>query len=224
MKFNKFSSLAISSALAVSSLAMVPGVASAEVSATLTLSNMYLWRGQNLTPDGPAISGSLDYGNDSGFYAGVWTINETGGHETDLYAGFAGEAGAFSYDVSYWAYLYPEDGDKLGDNWFSDIVLAGGIGDFGVAFYIADETQGGADATYYTLDYTIGDFNFLYGGWDLDDTTANEYSHITLGYSYSDNLSFAVSIASGDSGFNAGDDGYVEEDPLFVVTYNVPLK
>ena len=81
MKFNKFSSLAFSSALAISSLAMVPGVASAEVSANVAVSNMYLWRGVNLSPDGGVVSGGLDYAHDSGFYAGVWTSSEEGGHE-----------------------------------------------------------------------------------------------------------------------------------------------
>lgn len=228
MQLSKFSTLAISTAVAAASFTMVPTTASAEVSASLTLSNMYLWRGQNLTPDGPAISGSLDYGHESGFYAGIWTINETGGHETDLYAGFSGEAGAFSYDVSYWLYLYPENNDistttpgsdDLSDNTLSDIVLSGSIADFTATFYIAEETQGAADATYYTLDYTMGAYNILYGAWDIDAVGADEYTHIVLSYAYSDNLSFAVSKASADLAV-----GGVEEDPLFVVTYNVPLK
>ena len=110
MKLNKLSTVTVASALAVSSFALLPSVASAETSASLTLSNMYLWRGVNLTPDAPAISGSLDYAHESGAYLGVWTTNEDDGIETDLYVGFAGEAGDFSYDISYWAYLYPEEG------------------------------------------------------------------------------------------------------------------
>jgi uncharacterized protein (TIGR02001 family) len=219
MNLKKYAPYAVSLSLLSAGLA-APTVASAEVSASLSLANMYLWRGQNLTPDGPQISGSLDYAHDSGLYAGIWATNETGGHETDLYVGFAGEAGGFSYDVSYWYYLYPEDGtapnDGLGDTSLSDIVLSGGMADFTVTFYIAEETQGGPDAIYYTLDYTIGDVNLLYGGWDVD-APGGEYSHVQVSYSYSENLTFAVSVASDDT---AG----VEEDPLFLVSYSVPLS
>ena len=227
MNLKKFAPLAVSFSLLAGGLT-APSIASAEVSASLALSNMYFWRGQNLTPSEPAISGSLDYANDSGFYAGVWGTNEgVVGLETDVYFGFAGEAGGFSYDVSYWAYLYPEsvDGtgsDSLGDTMLSDIVLSGGFADFAVTLYIAEETQGGPDATYYTLDYTTGKYNILYGAWDIDDSAANEYSHFTLTYSYSDNLSFAVSMASNDSGFDPGAGG-ITENPLFIVTYSVPL-
>ncbi len=62
--------------------------ANAETSASFSASNMYLWRGQNLTPNGGQIAGSLDYGHSSGAYAGIWTSTETGGHETDLYLRF----------------------------------------------------------------------------------------------------------------------------------------
>lgn len=225
MKLNKFSTLAISTTLATASLAMVPGVASAETSATLTLSNMYLWRGVNLTPDGPAISGSLDYANESGFYTGVWATNETGGHETDLYAGFAGEAGAVSYDVSYWYYLYPEDVSGAGsrdltDNDLSEVVIGLGVGDFGAGLYISADTlePTGSDYVYYTLDYTAGPVNLLYGAWTYDDAGNDEYSHVTVTYSYNDDLSFGISVAQDDIPDN------VETDPLFVVTYNVPIK
>ena len=218
MNLKKYAPYAVSLSLLGAGLT-APTVASAELSANLDLANMYLWRGTNLTPDGPAISGGLEYGHESGLYAGVWTINETGGHETDLYVGFGGEAGGFSYDVSYWAYLYPEDGtapnDGLGDTYLSDIVLSGGMGDFTVTLYIAEETQGAPDAMYYTFDYTIGSVNLLYGGWD-NDAPNSEYSHVQVSYSYSDNLTFAVSVASDDG---AG----VEEDPLFLVSYSVPL-
>jgi len=225
MKLNKLSAASIAATVAIGSFSMLPGMAQAETSASLTLSNMYLWRGQNLTPDGPAISGSLDYSHESGMYAGVWGTNETGGTETDLYVGFAGEASGFSYDVSYWYYLYPEDVDgttgakvDLMDNALSEIVLGAGYSDFGVTLYMSGETQGGSDYMYYTLDYTVGKYNILFGAWTFDDAGNNEYSHVTLTYSYNDNLSFAVSVAQEDI-VDA-----VETDPLFLVSYSVPLN
>ena len=109
MNLKKIAPLAASLSLLSGGLAM-PGVASAEVSANVAVSNMYLWRGVNLSPDGGVVSGGLDYANESGFYAGIWASSEEGGHETDVYLGFAGEAGDFSYDIGYIYYMYPEDG------------------------------------------------------------------------------------------------------------------
>lgn len=217
----KLTPIALAVALATGGVA-VPSIASAEMSANLGLASMYLWRGQNLTPDGPAISGGIEFSGDTGLYGGLWTTNETGGHETDLYVGFGGEAGDFSYDISYWQYLYPEDLDDtdaqvdLGDNTLSDIVLGLGYAGVGLTFYVASETQGGPDATYITLDYSVGDYSFLFGTWDVD-APSSEYSHIQASYAVTDNLSLTVSKASDDG---AG----VEEDPLFVVSYSMPIE
>ena len=213
-------------ALAVSMVAggaVVPSIASAEVSASVGIANMYLWRGQNLTPDGPQVQGGLEYSNDTGVYGGVWMTNETGGHETDLYLGYGGEAGDFSYDVSYWHYLYPEDGGTgtgtgLGDTALSEFVLGAGYADLGVTAYVSSETQGGSDWVYYTVDYTIGDYNILFGAWDFDQAGAGEeYTHLTLTYAFNENLTFGVSVAQEDTV------GGIEEDPLFLVSYNIPL-
>lgn len=225
----KLTPIALAVALATGGVA-VPSIASAEMSANLGLASMYLWRGQNLTPDGPAISGGIEFSGDSGLYGGLWTSNETGGHETDLYVGFGGEVGDFSYDISYWQYLYPEDLDDngtpdvstddaqvdLADNTLSDIVLGLGYAGVGLTFYVASETQGGPDATYITLDYSVGDYSFLFGTWDVD-APNSEYSHIQASYAVTDNLSLTVSKASDDG---AG----VEEDPLFVVSYSMPIE
>jgi len=216
----KISPIALAVSMAVGG-AVVPTIASAEMSANLGIANMYLWRGQNLTPDGPQVSGGIEFSGDTGLYGGLWTSNETGGHETDLYVGFGGEAGDLSYDISYWQYLYPEDTDDLGDqvdlgdNTVSDIVVGLGFAGVGLTFYVASETQGGPDATYITLDYGMGDYSFLFGTWDVD-APDSEYSHIQVSYAVNDNLSLTVSKASDDG---AG----VEEDPLFVVSYSIPL-
>ncbi len=220
----KLTPIALAVALATGGVA-VPGIASAEMSANLGLASMYLWRGQNLTPDGPAISGGIEFSGDTGLYGGLWTTNETGGHETDLYVGFGGEAGDFSYDISYWQYLYPEDDDggdpaietDLGDSTLSDIVLGLGYAGVGLTFYVASETQGGEDSMYTTLDYSMGDYSFLFGTYDFDDPAGDDYSHIQVSYAVTDNLSMTVSKASSDN-------GSTEEDPLFMVSYSMPIE
>ena len=83
MNLKTLSPLALSASIAVSSFAFTP-VAQAEVSASLTLSNMYLFRGKNLSPNASVFAGSLDYANESGIYAGAWTTSADGGHELDL--------------------------------------------------------------------------------------------------------------------------------------------
>lgn len=212
-------------ALAVS-VAMGSGVfaqeAHADVSATLGAANMYLWRGQNLTPNGAQVHGSLDYSNKSGLYAGIWATTETGGHETDLYVGFGSEIKGFSYDISYWKYLYPEDCSgapttcALGDNDASEVVGSIGYGPVTFAAYVAVES-GSDDDKYLTIDASFDKFNILYGWWDLENP-GNEYSHITLSYAATDEISMAVSVLDNDSGFEPETTGNTE-NPLFMVSY-----
>ncbi len=213
--------LAVSAAVAAPML-FGATVAQAEVSATLGAANMYLWRGQNLTPDAPQISGSLDYSHASGFYAGAWMTNEDDGHETDLYLGYGGSIGDFGYDISYWKYLYPEEGRSdsatpapvgLSDSDLSDIVISLSYGPVAFTAYLGAES-GTTKDDYYTLSGEMGKFSALYGSYVGDGANdGSDYQHIQLGYAFNDNVSFAVSKASDDG---AG----VEEDPLFVVSYS----
>ncbi len=215
----KFISVAIASVLSVPA-GMVATPAQAETSASFAASNMYLWRGQNLTPDGGAISGSLDYGHESGFYAGIWTSTETGGHETDLYLGFGGEAGGLGYDISFWEYLYPENGtppmDGLSDTDASELVLGLSYEGFGFGAYMQTDSDNNDD-NYFTLSYEMDKVSFTYGFWDLE-KPGNEYGHLTIGYAATDELSFAISFADND--VPDTDPAAIEEDPLFQVTYS----
>lgn len=216
----KLTPVALATSVALAGMAAVPSVASADTSASFSISNMYLWRGQNLTQDGAAASGSLDYSHDSGMYAGIWTTTETGGTETDFYAGYAGEAGGFSYDVSYWYYMYPEDGNNVdySDNSLSEVVVGLGYGPVTATAYISEETQGSSDYNYFTVDYAIDKFNVQYGWWDYDLAGNNEYSHITVMYAATDELTFGVTKADNDVADTAS--GAVEVDPMFYVSYS----
>lgn len=210
----KLTSIALASAMAMGAMT-IPTVASAEVTANLGISNMYYWRGQNLSPDGGVVSGGIDYSHDSGLYVGGWTTSENGGSETDLFVGFGGEAGGVSYDVSYWKYLYPEDGIQasLGDTDNSEAVLSVGYGPVSATAYINVESDT-ADDNWYEISGTFGDFNLAYGWADPEAELGDDYSYIKLGYAFNDDLSFGVSKASTDLGA-----GGVEESPLFFVSY-----
>lgn len=226
--------LNLTAAAAVAAVVMgtsfvAPGAAQAEVSTTVGVSSMYLWRGLNLTPDGGQVHGSLDYTNASGFYAGAWTTSEQGGHETDLYLGYGGTAGDFSYDISYWNYLYPEDGapnTDLDKNNAAEVILSGSYGPISVGAYIQVDSDNNDD-NYYTVSGSFEKFTILYGFWDYELASANEYSHITLSYQATDEISASISFASNDVGDkisglgtgSAADGNAVETDPLFQIGY-----
>jgi len=216
--------VAIASAMSVSAL-LVATPAVAEVSANVAVSNMYLWRGVNLAQNGGTVSGGLDYAHASGAYAGMWTSSESGGHETDLYLGFSGEASGVGYDIGYIEYLYPEDGtapkNGLSDTDVSELYLSGSYGPVTVGANFVTDSDYDDDA-YYTISGEFGAVTATFGIWDIDDPkSANatpsfggaEYSHLTLDYAATDELTFSVSVASPDV------TDAVEEDPLFVVTY-----
>jgi uncharacterized protein (TIGR02001 family) len=224
----KLTPMVIAGTMAASAFMAVPMAAQADASASVAVSNLYLWRGQNLSPDGGVVSGSLDYSHESGFYAGVWGTSENGGSETDLYLGYGGEIKGFKYDVSYWWYLYPETrtgesafgaGDStqldMSDTDASEYVVSLGYGPGTFTAYIQADSDLDDDK-YFTLSGEFGKFSATYGWWDLENPdAADEYSHITLGFAATDELSFSVSKASSDR----SDDLGVEEDPLFAVTW-----
>jgi len=212
-------------ALTISALT-APITANADVSASMAFSNMYLWRGQNLSPNGAAISGSIDYGHESGFYAGIWTTSEDKGHETDLYLGYGREIGntGFAFDISYWNYLYPEERTDdatpktidLGDSDAAELVFAASFGPATLTYYMQVDDDNDDD-NYITLGVDFLEImNVTYGMWDHEKSGKDEYSHLTFTYSPIDELSFAVSKASSD----LSDDTGVEEDLLYQITYS----
>ena len=104
----------IASTIAAASV-VAPSMAAAEISGSLGIASMYLWRGQDVSAGTANVSGSLDFTTDAGFYAGTWISSAgtavaggTTSTETDFYVGFGGEAGGLSYDLSYITYVYPE--------------------------------------------------------------------------------------------------------------------
>lgn len=215
---SKLSTVALATSMVLGTA--VPTIASAEMTADITVSNMYLWRGQNVG-EGGAVSGTLAYSHDSGFYAGMWTTSEKDGTETDLYFGYAGEFSGISYDVSYWEYLYPEDGAKksgLDEEDLSEVVVGLGYGPVSLGVYFANDTNGGSDYEYFTLGYEHGKFGVIYGWFDYEvDAGNNDYSHITASYAATDELSFSISVL--DNEVPDTDSSALQEDPLFQVSY-----
>ncbi|MBL4797404.1 MAG: hypothetical protein JKY50_08315 [Oleispira sp.] len=205
--------------------------AEVEVAASAAVSNMYLWRGQDLGQDTngttggvPAISGDLTV-SASGAYAGVWTSSgdASNGQEYDLYVGYGMEAGEVALDISYWTYIYPgADNDDIAD--LHEIIASAAFkgASLGVYYNIDQDEDDQTDYFYTTLGYEYNQFSATYGIQTYSDTEDGDYSHINLSYAYNDNLSFTLSqIVSADLD---EDENGLDRSPKVVVTYSLPIE
>jgi hypothetical protein len=199
--------------------------AKAEVSASVGVANMYLWRGYDLGHGTAAVSGDLHVKHDSGAYAGIWgsSGDTSGGTEYDLYGGWGGKVGKVDVDASLWSYVYPDDkgtytndegkpASSPGD--LMDVVVSAGYGPVKATLYEAVAGDDAAESRYASVAYTKGKYSALYG--QHSKKGGDDPGHVQLGYQYNDNLSFAVSQ------FVVGNKN-VDSDPQFLVSYNLPL-
>ncbi|MBX2857392.1 MAG: TorF family putative porin [Cellvibrionaceae bacterium] len=230
--------------------------AQAEVSANLSVSNNYLWRGLTQTTDQPAVSGGVDYSSESGFYAGTWISNVSYGnavspggddfsYEHDLYFGYGGEAGAFTYDVSYLYINYNED--VAFD--FSELVFSLGLGDFSATLNLLAHTEpdeedyvgegggvadfGFGSAFYVSLDYGME----LSDGWSVGFHAGYHEGDFVEAFNFGDqetydyidyNVSFAkeaftLTISQTDLDTTDETDTYNNDDMKFVVAYSFDI-
>jgi uncharacterized protein (TIGR02001 family) len=243
-------SLLASSVAAVLSLGVMPAMAEEVVevegveeasgpnyvSATVGVSNMYLWRGLNLSESGSAgsIYGSLDWSHDLGFYAGVWAASgdESLGTEYDLYAGYTFETGDFSADLMLVNYVYSDtnvdDDGEIIDNeepfasdTGSDMIIT--LGYAGVeGSYTKRIAGGGYDDAYFTLGYSYDAFGLNVGYQqysEYDDRGDADYTHVDLSYAFNDNLSFTVSKVVDRS--KSLEEEEMSDSTLFVVAYDL---
>lgn len=103
-------------ALAFAAVA-VPGLASAQLTANVSLTSNYKFRGQDqdvnrIKAVNLAIQGGFDYSfGDSGFYVGNWnsSVDWLSGNsiEADFYGGYKFKAGEVDLDVGALTYVYP---------------------------------------------------------------------------------------------------------------------
>ena len=114
--------------LAVVAVAALPALASAQLTANVSLTTNYKFRGQDQDVIGkngsikdkavkPALQGGFDYAHESGFYIGNWnsSVNWLAGNslESDIYGGYKFKAGEVDLDVGLLTYIYP--GNSLGN-------------------------------------------------------------------------------------------------------------
>ncbi len=212
-------SIALISALIAGSIAAPSAFAVEGLSANVAVTNNYLWRGLEQTGGDAAVSGGIDYANDSGIYAGTWVSNAWGGTELDLYAGFGADINeSMSYDVGFIYYAYPDADDAD----FSEI--------YG-SFTFTNLTVGVAVLASASLDGTdAGDSVYVSGDYALavgNETEVNFHLGNYSGDFSSDSTDFGVSISKNN--FTLGvsktdfDDGGSSDDMKFYVAYSVDI-
>lgn len=155
----------LASAFVLTGLVGVPAFALADepasphtLTANVSLTSNYVFRGISQTGGEPAIQGGFDYTHASGLYLGTWGSNvgwltefqgyKSGSMELDLYGGYRNSIGPINYDVGMIRYMYPgsknADVGALPGAWTSEIYGSLGWKWFTVKYshYLSDSVFG----------------------------------------------------------------------------------
>ncbi len=228
--------------LALLAGAATAGVAHAEgtVSANVSLTSDYIFRGVSLSDNGPAIQGGFDYTSEL-WYAGVWASSLSEGVETDLYVGFTPTTGPVAWDLGVIGYFYPGADDDGAE--FDYYELKGTLSfnpteqfAVGAGLYYSPENYGDTgDATYYEVnaEYTVTDafvINGAYGNQTIEYPLGStggvpeaDYNTWNLGATYALH-GFNLDFRYHDTDIDEGSDienytyGPASYDSAFVVT------
>jgi uncharacterized protein (TIGR02001 family) len=211
----KLTKIALASALALGTT-----VAQADIEGNIGATSNYMWRGLTQTQDGAAISGGLDYSNESGIYAGVWVSNvdfgsddmdgEIVGYETDLYGGISGEMNGVGYDAGVIFYTYPTSQDGN----FTEIAVSASMGmvTVGLASVVAadNDTLEGDLYYYISAGVDVMDGMTLSGtiGSTDPDAAGDGYTHVnlSLGKGMGDLGDFSLNLDTIDDALNPNGD------------------
>lgn len=195
------------------SLLAATGVANADWSANVGFASDYYYRG--FFQHSASASGGLDF-ESGGFYVGTWAADVGDGLEVDLYGGFGGEVGNFSYGIGVTGYYYTGDFDET----YEEINLSLGysIVTLDVAVGQYDSPPGDAvctpsippscdpsksDYTFYSLTVEKNGFYGKYGAFEQD----FEGSYFEAGYGATvSEIDLGISLIFPDKDIT-GDDG-----------------
>lgn len=177
----------------------------ADVGGSATLTTDYQFRGITQSAENPAAQVSLDYFNDTGFYAGIFGSNvdfyapgdpaDNGESiEIDYYLGYANSVNDIDYDVGLIYYTYPGAEASIS---YAELLLS---------------------ATYKSFTASYGYSNDLYA--------SDEAGHYLSGaYELALPNDFALTLQAGYS-FGDAFDSNIDESPTFLdeyVDYSVTL-
>ena len=190
MKFSKLSLIVILT-LSTMSTALIADEVS--VSANVSATNNYVWRGMTQSANKTAIQGGMDIGY-SGLYLGSWVSNIDFGSEAtteiDGYVGYSGEVVGVEYDLGYIKFTYLNEGNIN----FEETYL-GLSKDFGVASIGATYSMGIDDAPDdiaidssvklpqdYSLDLGWGDYDTVGTRYSVGVSKSFEKIDFSIGY------------------------------------------
>jgi len=165
------------------------GAANAEVSANISLTTDYVFRGVSLSDNEPAIQGGFDWANEQ-FYAGVWGSSITDGMELDLYAGFTPTLGTLEFDLGVVGYFYPGADDDDAEFDYYELLAAVSMPlterfSLGGGVYYSPENYGETgNATYFEINgaYAVSDaleFSAAYGNQSIEDADGEDGVDVT---------------------------------------------
>jgi uncharacterized protein (TIGR02001 family) len=224
-------------ALVLTGLVSVPALALAEdsphsISANVSLTSDYVFRGISQTGGDPAIQGGFDYAHSSGFYAGTWASNvgwikdfqgyDSGSMEIDFYGGFGGSVGDFTYDLGLIQYMYPGDRPAgVPDADTTEAYVSGGWKWFTVkySYYLSDEVFGipsdGGDYWDISASLPVGETGLTldahWGTFGFDNVSTADYDDWSIGASYDMGKlgklgdGFTVAVKYTDTDVDSGD-------------------
>lgn len=210
-----------------------------EISPIVDISNMYLYRGEDLGDGDAQVSGGVR-ASTGGFYTGLWGTSASQG-EYDLYAGMAYDLGReFSVDVSLWTYTYPHNAEWEAPGKSTEMfyTLAWKM----LSFTMVDNIAGDSGYLYFAMAGTYQQFSATLGLGNPDttrnvlsnDPTADNYAatadvdyvHLDLTYAYNDRLRFTLSQIISQDELQIGETKYKdlrEDAMLFALAYSIPL-
>ncbi len=166
--------------------AMVAPAAHAEITANVTLTTDYVWRGvsQN-TDESPALQGGFDYANESGFYVGAWGSNVNfGGTESlelDIYGGWGTElSNGVGLDFGVIRYSY-HGGSDSSDLDFTEFYAGASYAGFGFTYSVGDELGDQYELSY-GYDFESVSLAVAYGNYDVSGDS-DDYDYYSAGVS-----------------------------------------
>lgn len=143
----------------------------------------YLFRGITQTQGRPALQAGADYSHSSGLYAGVWGsnvswvratgISPNNAIEADLYGGYKGSVGDFTYDVGAIRYYYPK-------------------GDINPGLVTPDTTEvyvgGGWKFVSLKYSHVLSDYFIGWAGTNGEKTKGSNYTDLSVTYPLNDKI------------------------------------
>ena len=203
-------------ATALASASLLAGVsAHAEWTGSIGYVSEYIFRG--IPQKNSSASLGIEYGA-NGFAVGTWAADVGDGLEVDLYGGYGGEVGDFSYGIGFTGYYYTGDFDDT----YQEINLSGGYGfaTLDLAFGEYDNFDGPTqDYTFYslTLEAPFGAY-LTYAGFSQD--FDGEYLEVGYAKEVATDLELSVALIFSNDDLIGDED----ENVVFGLTNSFAFK